>query len=257
MFAEDLAELNQDAPKEDRWKLYTVLQVPRSATTAEIEKSYRRLSMIYHTDRLTQKLRRSNPNMSAEDLQRNMAAARLTMSLLNQAKTVLTDPLRRAAYDRHGDEGVAQLESLDVVVRDSASAADILTMLDMLKTTRRQRQADVELGVQGSAHMLVDASDLVDVVVARLVTGEYYAPRDAALHGHGVEAAWVARDARARRCHKDDGGVIASCDARRTPARHALRALRGRRSSRAPHNPARRLLPSRFATLCTLPRSGR
>jgi len=73
-------------PKRDYYK---VLDVPRTATEAEIKKAYRRLAMKYHPDR--------NPNdKEAEELFKEA----------KEACEVLTDPQRRAAYDQYGHAGV-------------------------------------------------------------------------------------------------------------------------------------------------------
>ncbi len=68
---------------------YKVLDVPRSATEAEIKKAYRRLAMKFHPDR--------NPN-DAEAEERFKEA--------KEACEVLTDEHKRAAYDQYGHAGV-------------------------------------------------------------------------------------------------------------------------------------------------------
>ncbi|MGH8181140.1 MAG: DnaJ domain-containing protein, partial [Steroidobacteraceae bacterium] len=68
---------------------YKVLDVPRTATEAEIKKAYRRLAMKYHPDR--------NPNdKDAEELFKEA----------KEACEVLTDQQKRAAYDQYGHAGV-------------------------------------------------------------------------------------------------------------------------------------------------------
>ena len=73
-------------PKRDYYK---VLDVPKTATEAEIKKAYRRLAMKYHPDR--------NPN-DGEAEERFKEA--------KEASEVLTDPQRRALYDQHGHAGI-------------------------------------------------------------------------------------------------------------------------------------------------------
>ena len=68
---------------------YKVLDVPRTATEAEIKKAYRRLAMKYHPDR--------NPH-DAEAEERFKEA--------KEACEVLTDEHKRAAYDQYGHAGV-------------------------------------------------------------------------------------------------------------------------------------------------------
>ena len=68
---------------------YKVLDVPKTATEAEIKKAYRRLAMKHHPDR--------NPNdKEAEELFKEA----------KEACEVLTDPQKRAIYDQHGHPGL-------------------------------------------------------------------------------------------------------------------------------------------------------
>jgi molecular chaperone DnaJ len=73
-------------PKRDYYK---VLDVPRTATEAEVKKAFRRLAMKYHPDR--------NPN--DRDAEERFKEAK-------EASEVLTDSHKRALYDQHGHAGV-------------------------------------------------------------------------------------------------------------------------------------------------------
>src|SRR5246127_3627871 len=68
---------------------YKVLDVPRTATEAQIKQAYRRLAMKYHPDR--------NPN-DREAEERFKEA--------KEAYEVLTDAHKRALYDQHGHAGI-------------------------------------------------------------------------------------------------------------------------------------------------------
>jgi molecular chaperone DnaJ len=68
---------------------YKVLDVPRTATEAQIKQAYRRLAMKYHPDR--------NPN-DREAEERFKEA--------KEASEVLTDTHKRALYDQHGHAGL-------------------------------------------------------------------------------------------------------------------------------------------------------
>jgi molecular chaperone DnaJ len=68
---------------------YKVLDVPRSATEAEIKKAYRRLAMKYHPDR----------NPTDQEAEERFKEAK-------EACEVLTDEHKRAAYDQYGHAGV-------------------------------------------------------------------------------------------------------------------------------------------------------
>jgi molecular chaperone DnaJ len=68
---------------------YKVLDVPKTATEAEIKKAYRRLAMKHHPDR--------NPNdKEAEELFKEA----------KEACEVLSDAQKRAIYDQHGHAGL-------------------------------------------------------------------------------------------------------------------------------------------------------
>lgn len=68
---------------------YKVLDVPKTATEAEIKKAYRRLAMKFHPDR--------NPN--DKEAEERFKEAK-------EACEVLTDAQKRAAYDQYGHAGV-------------------------------------------------------------------------------------------------------------------------------------------------------
>ncbi len=68
---------------------YKVLDVPRTATEAEIKKAYRRLAMKYHPDR----------NPDDKEAEERFKEAK-------EACEVLTDAPKRAAYDQYGHAGV-------------------------------------------------------------------------------------------------------------------------------------------------------
>ena len=67
---------------------YDILGVPRSTSQEEIKRAFRRLAMRYHPDR--------NREDGAEE----------RFKAINEAYEVLSDPDRRAAYDRFGHAGV-------------------------------------------------------------------------------------------------------------------------------------------------------
>src|ERR1700678_4576514 len=68
---------------------YEVLKVERTATDGELKTAYRKLAMEFHPDR--------NPNNpEAEE----------KFKICSEAYQVLSDPDKRAAYDRYGHAGV-------------------------------------------------------------------------------------------------------------------------------------------------------
>jgi molecular chaperone DnaJ len=68
---------------------YEILSVPRDADDQQIKAAYRRLALAHHPDR--------NPNNPA---------AEETFKEAAEAYSVLSDPQKRAAYDRFGHQGV-------------------------------------------------------------------------------------------------------------------------------------------------------
>jgi len=67
---------------------YAVLGLDRNASPEDIKRAFRRLAMQYHPDR--------HKEPGAED----------RFKEINQAYEVLSDPDKRAAYDRFGHAGV-------------------------------------------------------------------------------------------------------------------------------------------------------
>ncbi|MFO8052255.1 MAG: J domain-containing protein [Thermoplasmatota archaeon] len=71
----------------DGQDLYQILKLPRSATSNEIRKAYRRRALLFHPDRY-----RNTGPLYSETLGREMRK-------LNKAKEILLDPARRTIYD--------------------------------------------------------------------------------------------------------------------------------------------------------------
>lgn len=69
---------------------YRVLEVPKTATTAEIKKAYRKLALKWHPDK--------NPD--------NMDDATKKFKEISEAYEVLSDDKKRRVYDQYGKEGL-------------------------------------------------------------------------------------------------------------------------------------------------------
>src|SRR6266702_8991516 len=67
---------------------YAVLGVGRDASEGEVKKAYRKLAMTYHPDR-------NNGEKAAEE----------KFKQITEAYEVLSDPEKRATYDRYGEAG--------------------------------------------------------------------------------------------------------------------------------------------------------
>ncbi|XP_061363632.1 uncharacterized protein LOC133307190 [Gastrolobium bilobum] len=69
---------------------YKILQVDRNAKDDDLKKAYRKLAMKYHPDK--------NPN--------NKKDAESKFKEISEAYEVLSDPQKRAVYDKYGEEGL-------------------------------------------------------------------------------------------------------------------------------------------------------
>lgn len=81
-----------DSPLSPEDGLYTILNLPRSASEAEIRDRYRHLAPTYHPDRQRDDAHRATAHRQFTEIQR--------------AYEVLTDPTRRTIYDLYGEEGL-------------------------------------------------------------------------------------------------------------------------------------------------------
>ena len=142
---------------------YKVLDVPRTATEADIKKAYRRLAMKYHPDR--------NPDdAEAED----------RFKEAKEAYEVLTDAQKRAAYDQYGHAGV---EAAAARGRAGPGPADAFSDIfgdvfgDIFGTARRGghsqvfRGADLRYELELDLHQAV-FGHTVEIEVPKLVECE-------------------------------------------------------------------------------------
>ncbi len=112
---------------------YDILGVPRDASEEEIKKAFRKLAFQYHPDR------------NRED------GAEGKFKEINEAYEVLSDPNKRAAYDRFGHGGSEELFARGFEGFDFGGFGDIFDAFfgGMTATTRRapQRGADLHAEV--------------------------------------------------------------------------------------------------------------
>ena len=142
---------------------YKVLDVPKTATEADIKKAYRRLAMKYHPDR--------NPgDYEAEE----------RFKEAKEACEVLTDAQKRAAYDQYGHAGV---EAAAAGARGRASAADAFGDIfgdvfgDIFGAARRGAHAQVFRGADLRYELELDLHEAVfghtvEIEVPKLVECE-------------------------------------------------------------------------------------
>jgi molecular chaperone DnaJ len=109
---------------------YEILSVSRTATDVEIKKAYRSLAVQYHPDK--------NPgNAEAEEKFKEAA----------EAYAILSDPQKRAAYDRFGHQGVgAGSPGFDPGFSNIEDIFDIFGFGDMFGGQGRGRRTSVQRG---------------------------------------------------------------------------------------------------------------
>jgi DnaJ-class molecular chaperone len=82
---------------------YEILNVPRNASIFDIKRAYRELALRLHPDR------KPNPQCpGAPHLPLPTLPAFINWEALNEAYDVLSDPLQREIYDKHGEEKMKQ-----------------------------------------------------------------------------------------------------------------------------------------------------
>jgi hypothetical protein len=84
--------------------LYAILNVSRAnASTADIVRSYRQLSRVFHPDKLSSSSRHEDTDVSDDD-------PNTTFVAIKQARDVLSDPVLRLAYDIGGIQAVTLIK---------------------------------------------------------------------------------------------------------------------------------------------------
>jgi len=192
---------------------YKVLDVPKTATEAEIKKAYRRLAMKYHPDR--------NPG-DTEAEERFKEA--------KEAYEVLTEPAKRAAYDQYGHAGVEA--AAGARGWSGSNPADAFSDIfgdvfgDIFGAARRGGRSQVFRGADLRYELELDLREAVfghtvQIEVPRLVECETC---------HGTGAAKGSSPRRVRRVWRQRSGAHL---ARILPAAADLSEVPGRRHDRA------------------------
>lgn len=75
---------------------YAVLEIPTNASLEQIKQSYRRLARLYHPDI-------------------NKGSENVRIKQLNEAYTVLSDPMKRTAYDIERLENLRHIIMLETI----------------------------------------------------------------------------------------------------------------------------------------------
>lgn len=116
------------------------------ASIDEISGAYRRLSKIFHPDKHI-------------DVKRKREAENL-FNKIKRAHEVLTDPNKRAIYDRCGIKGL-EIEGLEVISR-TKSAAEIIAELDRYQKEQEERKLQQRTNPRGTVTVGINATDIFD-----------------------------------------------------------------------------------------------
>ncbi len=129
---------------------YDILGVDRSATQDEIKSAFRRLAMLHHPDK--------NPGDDG---------APVRFKEINAAYQILSDPEKRAAFDRGGDSADDVVQS---VTDTDTMVADLFTLLAGLAEVQKTSgakvdQATVQRGLGAAMRFAGRAWGLFDLIV--------------------------------------------------------------------------------------------
>ena len=129
----------------DRDSYYSLLNVSKEATTAEINASFRRLCVICHPDKHT-------------DSQAKSAAEKL-FARVKEAHAVLSDPEKRTIYDIYGREG---LDAGWEVIARTRTPTEIREEYERLRRLREEENVRRSTNPCGATTISVNATDLFD-----------------------------------------------------------------------------------------------
>ncbi|XP_059622338.1 dnaJ homolog subfamily C member 11 [Phlebotomus argentipes] len=125
---------------------YTFLNVPRNATTEQINTAYRHLSRIYH------------PDKHVADVRKKIEAEAL-FNRLKTAYEVLSDPHKRAIYDSLGVKGL-ETDGWEVTLRQK-TPAEIREEYERLAKEREERALQQKTNPRGNVTVMVNATEIL------------------------------------------------------------------------------------------------
>ncbi|XP_014677927.1 PREDICTED: dnaJ homolog subfamily C member 11-like [Priapulus caudatus] len=123
---------------------YAFLNLPRSASTSEINSAFRRASRLYHPDK------HPDDKVKAEEM----------FTRAKRAHEVLSDERRRAIYDTLGVKGL-ETDGWEVVQR-TKTPAEIREEYEQLAQEREERRLQQRTNPQGTFVVGVDATDVFE-----------------------------------------------------------------------------------------------
>ncbi|XP_023162499.1 dnaJ homolog subfamily C member 11 [Drosophila hydei] len=123
---------------------YTFLNLPRDATTEQINTAYRKQSRIYHPDKHT------DPDSKKE--------AEIMFNRTKRAYEVLSDPQQRAIYDSVGEKGL-KTEGWEIVHR-TKTPAEIREEYERLAQAAAERRLQQRTNPRGNITINVNATEI-------------------------------------------------------------------------------------------------
>ncbi|XP_064543623.1 dnaJ homolog subfamily C member 11 [Drosophila montana] len=123
---------------------YTFLNLPRNATTEQINSAYRKQSRIYHPDKHT------DPDSKKK--------AEIMFNRTKRAYEVLSDPHQRAIYDSVGEKGL-KTEGWEIVHR-TRTPAEIREEYERLAQAAAERRLQQRTNPRGNITINVNATEI-------------------------------------------------------------------------------------------------
>ncbi|XP_055694542.1 dnaJ homolog subfamily C member 11 isoform X2 [Lutzomyia longipalpis] len=125
---------------------YTFLNVPKNATTEQINTAYRHLSRIYH------------PDKHVADVRKKIEAEAL-FNRLKTAYEVLSDPHKRAIYDSLGVRGL-ETDGWELTLRQK-TPAEIREEYERLEKEREARALQQKTNPRGNVTVMINATEIL------------------------------------------------------------------------------------------------
>jgi len=123
---------------------YTFLNIPRTATSEDINNAYRRLSRLYHPDKHVDPLKKKD--------------AELLFHKTKKAYEVLNDPHKRAIYDCLGTKGL-ETEGWEIVQRNK-TPQEIREEYERLAREREERRLQQRTNPRGNVTVNINATEM-------------------------------------------------------------------------------------------------
>ncbi|XP_030379335.1 dnaJ homolog subfamily C member 11 [Scaptodrosophila lebanonensis] len=136
------SENDSDAELEENY--YTFLNLPRDATTEQINTAYRKQSRIYHPDK----------HIDPESKKK----AEIMFNRTKRAYEVLSDPHKRAIYDSVGEKGL-KTEGWEIVHR-TKTPAEIREEYERLAQAAAERRLQQRTNPRGNITINVNATEI-------------------------------------------------------------------------------------------------